>query len=147
MRTSFLIIYAIFSSTLINAKIIQNTEIKRNYVKKLDYRRAINLSNKYALKGDIKASYKYAKIAYNLTKSKESMYLLGRIYNYTREYKKLLKISNEILRKDKNDFLGLKYKTIALLEEKSPEALIFAKKGYRLYKGDFEKLIDKAYNI
>jgi hypothetical protein len=147
MRASFLIIYAIFSSTLINAKIIQNTEIKRNYAKKLDYRRAINLSNKYALKGDVKASYRYAKIAYNLTKSKESMYLLGRIYNYQKDYSKLLTISNEILKKDKKDYLGLKYKTIALIERGSREALNSAKKGYRLYGGDFEKLLDKAYNV
>jgi hypothetical protein len=147
MKASFLIIYAIFSSTFINAKIIQNTKIKRNYVKKLDYKRAINLSNKYALKGDMKTSYKYAKIAYNLSKSKESMYILGRIYNYQRDYGKLLTISNEILKKDKKDYLGLKYKTIALIEQGSSDALNSAKKGYMLYGRDFEKLLDKAYNV
>jgi len=147
MKASFLIVYAILSTSLLKAYFNKNIEIKRNYSKKLDYKRAINLSNQYAIKGDVNKAYYYAIKAYKLNASKESLYLISRILNYKKEYLNLLIIAGEILKKDKNDYLGLKYKTIALINLKSPLAIDVAKKGYKLYKEDFEKLLDLAYNI
>ncbi|QCI27683.1 hypothetical protein [Caminibacter pacificus] len=147
MRASFLIFYVLFSSTILHAEFAVKTEIKRDFVKKIDYKRAINASNKYALKGDIKNSLKYATIAYNISKTKESMYLLARIYNKCKRFEDLRLISSEILKKDKNDYLGLKYMTFSLINLKSKKALEFAKRGYKHYGKDFSKLLDKAYDL
>ena len=143
MRVTFLLVYAIFSTTVVRAY----TKPVIQKVQKIDYKKALNLSNEYAMKGNVKSSLKYAKIAYRLRPTKEALYSLARIYAYEKNYKLLNQTASLILKKNKNDYLGLKYKTSALIGLKQKEAVNFAKKGVKHYGEEFEKLLDKAYEL
>lgn len=134
---NFTIIFLILlTSSRLKSKSLHNcVSFHSNY--EISYEKAIKKANEYAILGEVEKSFYFAKRAYEKKATKESMLALARVFFYLKDYKSLLVVSKKILKKDPNNYLGLKYASLALLHRNElKEAYSFIEKGLKRYKED-----------
>ncbi|GAB6074298.1 tetratricopeptide repeat protein [Nautilia lithotrophica] len=109
MKIRYILIYTILTISYINAYEIKQPEVIE-YNKKREYKKLINLANKYALENKIDESLQTAKKALNYNpKSKEALLIMARIYNFKKDYEKLRLIAEKIVKLSPKNYLGNVY--------------------------------------
>jgi len=133
MKIRYILVYTILTITCINAYEVNRPQVVE-YKKEKNYKKLINLANKYALEKEIDKSLNAAKEAYECNKnSKEALLIMARIYNFKKDYVNLLKTAGKILKISPKNYLGNIYMANAYAEidkQKAKEILISLQKRH-----------------
>ncbi|ACM93759.1 hypothetical protein NAMH_0246 [Nautilia profundicola AmH] len=123
MKIRYILIYTILTITYVNAYDLNKKPQIIEYKKEKNYKKLINLANKYALEKQIDKSLNAAKEAYECNKkSKEALLIMARIYNFKKDYENLLDTAKKIVKLSPKNYLGNIYLANAYMQKDKSKA-------------------------
>jgi len=122
MNFRYIIIYTFLTIYCINAYEIKEIPRHAEISKIKEYKKFINLANRYSIENKAEKTLTAAKKAYSINKTKEALLIMARVYNYKKDYKNLLKTAEEILKLSPKNYLGHIYMANAYMKSDPKKA-------------------------